>query len=455
MLAAPSAISRERRAERDAGGDRGQRVGQVVRLGEGEVEGLAPGRGRDQRLGDARRRPALSTRLDVAAGAEAQQARRAGQVRLELAGLGRDDRGARRRQRRQQLGLRRGDRLDRAEQLDVDRADVGDHGRRRARRSPPARRSGRRRASPSPAPATRSRGRFEDGQRQPDLGVEVLAVGVDAARQQRPGDVLDRGLADRAGDPDHPRAERPPPGSGQRLQRRQRVLDREHPSRPPQRPADRARRADDRAPGAGLERRRRRTRRRRRCSPRRPKKRSPSPAAAGVDRRPRRRRRRPALASDLGPDRGGDLLRARGFTPALPSLRSSSRATSRSSKGILRPSSNSWPCSWPLPAITTVSPGSARARASAIAARRSGSTSTPLAALGPGEDFGDDRLRVLGARVVGGDDRQVGALGPGPAHLRPLVAVAVAAGAEDRDQPPAVSRRAARSTFSSESGVCA
>ena len=44
---------------------------------------------------------------------------------------------------------------------------------------------------------------------------------------------------------------------------------------------------------------------------------------------------------------------------------------------------------------------------------------------------------------------------PARAHLRPLVAVAVAAGAEDRDQPPSVSRRAARSTFSSESGVWA
>ena len=83
-----------------------------------------------------------------------------------------------------------------------------------------------------------------------------------------------------------------------------------------------------------------------------------------------------AAADDLGPDRGGDPLRVEGPHPA--SLRSSSRATSRSSKGILRPPSNSWPCSWPLPAITTVSPGPAAASASAIAARRSGSTSTPL-----------------------------------------------------------------------------
>ena len=42
------------------------------------------------------------------------------------------------------------------------------------------------------------------------------------------------------------------------------------------------------------------------------------------------------------------------------------------------------------------------------------------------------------------------------AHQRTLLAVTVPAAAEDRDQPcPAVSLRAARSTFSSESGVCA
>ena len=49
--------------------------------------------------------------------------------------------------------------------------------------------------------------------------------------------------------------------------------------------------------------------------------------------------------------------------------RSSSRATSRSSNGIFRPSSNSWPCSWPLPAMTTVSPSGRWPSASAIAAR--------------------------------------------------------------------------------------
>ena len=41
----------------------------------------------------------------------------------------------------------------------------------------------------------------------------------------------------------------------------------------------------------------------------------------------------------------------------------STTGSSRSSNSILRPPSNSWPCSWPLPAITTVSPGRAAARA--------------------------------------------------------------------------------------------
>ena len=74
-----------------------------------------------------------------------------------------------------------------------------------------------------------SSGASSTRQRQPDLGVEVLAVGVDPAGQQRPGDVLDRGLADRAGDADDAGAERAPPGAGERLQRGQRIGDGEDP----------------------------------------------------------------------------------------------------------------------------------------------------------------------------------------------------------------------------------
>ena len=199
-------------------------------------------------------------------------------------------------------------------------------------------------------------GAAEDRQRQPDLGVEVLRAGVDAAGQQRAGDVLDRGLADRAGDPDHPRAERPPPLPGQRLQRGQRVGGGEAPSRPsspggaiggstttPQAPAASAAAANS-PPSAR--------------SPAQAEEEVPGAGLARVDRRPLRARRRPPRrrSRPRSPRRSAAADRARSRPP---SLRSSSRATSRSSKGILRPPSNSWPCSWPLPAITTVSPGPA------------------------------------------------------------------------------------------------
>ena len=52
-----------------------------------------------------------------------------------------------------------------------------------------------------------------------------------------------------------------------------------------------------------------------------------------------------------------------------------------------------------------------------------------------GEDFGADRGGVLGARIVVGDDRLVGQLAGDGAHLRTLALVAVAAAAEDHDEP--------------------
>ena len=64
-----------------------------------------------------------------------------------------------------------------------------------------------------------------------------------------------------------------------------------------------------------------------------------------------------------------------------------------------------------------------------------------LAALGrrhrvdAGEHRCADRRRVLGARVVVGDDQQVGAACGDLAHVRPLAAVAVAAAAQHDDQP--------------------
>ena len=96
----------------------------------------------------------------------------------------------------------------------------------------------------------------------------------------------------------------------------------------------------------------------------------------------------------------------------------------------------------------------APAIAASIAERRSGSTSTsvPVAL----DDRLDDRERVLRARVVARDDHPVCQLARDLTHQRALLAVAVAAGAEDdRRAGPSPSGRAAPSTVSSASGVCA
>ena len=120
---------------------------------------------------------------------------------------------------------------------------------------------------------------------------------------------------------------------------------------------------------------------------------------------------------------------------------SASFAASRSSNGTVR-SANSWPCSAPLPAMRTTSPGCASSTARPIAAARSSSTSTSPSA--PRHDLGDDRLGILAARVVGGDDRDVGELGGELAHQRPLAAVAVAAGTDDDDDAVPVRELARR-----------
>ena len=271
-----------------------------------------------------------STRLDVAAGAEAQQPRRP----LAGAAPARPPRPGRPRCRPagsavEHLGLGRGDRLDRAEQLDVDRADVGDHRRRRARRSPPARRSGRRpRIAISSTSVSVSSGASSTVSGSPISVLRFSRLAWTAAGQQRPGDVLDRGLADRAGDPDHPRAERAAGARGQRLQRRQRIGDGEDPRLPPLRQS--CARDPDRCSRAH-------------CGP------TTTPQAPGLDRRrgelaavavraaqaeeevagagSRRSRSSPARggpaapsASDLGAERGGDLPPASSVHAGLPSL---------------------------------------------------------------------------------------------------------------------------------------
>src|SRR3954470_11127091 len=54
----------------------------------------------------------------------------------------------------------------------------------------------------------------------------------------------------------------------------------------------------------------------------------------------------------------------------------------------------------------------------------------------PGDDLRDDRLRILGARVVAGDDHLVGEPRRDLAHQRALAAITVAAGAEGDDDAP-------------------
>ena len=190
--------------------------------------------------------------------------------------------------------------------------------------------------------------------------------------------------------------------------------------------------------------------------------------AARVDRRPRGPSGEAGLRCTPATGRAGEPLEvpAPHAAPA-PTGRScraasASRATATSSNGILRPPVNSCPCSCPLPATTSTSRGAALATAWAIASRRSASATTPVRVPAAARhDLGDDRVGVLGAGVVRGDEDEVGEPRPDLAHQRPLAAVAVAPGAEHADQPRraagprSISSRAAPSTFSSESGVCA
>ena len=195
--------------------------------------------------------------------------------------------------------------------------------------------------------------RLEHGQRQPDLGVEVLAARVRARAggEQRGEDVLRRGLAGGAGDAGHADAELVPPRVGEPPERRQRVV------------GDDGRRGGARGLAGGLPRGRHGRR-----TVLRPHEHAPRPglerlrgeraavrARAAqpheqVARLERARVDHGALgagalgiargelgAGSLGDPPGGQVDHAR--TP--PRARSASRATVTSSNGSLRPPSNS------------------------------------------------------------------------------------------------------------------
>ena len=73
-----------------------------------------------------------------------------------------------------------------------------------------------------------------------------------------------------------------------------------------------------------------------------------------------------------------------------------------------------------------------------------------------GENCGADFVRRFAARIIVGDDHHIGETRRNLAHDRPFAGVAVAAAAEDHDEPPLWRAAAdAARTFSSASGLCA
>ena len=120
---------------------------------------------------------------------------------------------------------------------------------------------------------------------------------------------------------------------------------------------------------------------------------------------------------------------------------SAASASARSSHGR-GPSGPRIDCSWPFPASRTMSPGRARSMAASMASRRSAMTRRSWSrrfpvGLGAARDLVEDRLTVLAARVLVGDDHDPGSLAGDPAHQRALGRVALPGRAEDGDQSPA------------------
>ena len=355
--------------------------------------------------------------------------------------------------------------------LEVRRADVGDDADVRARRSPPGTRSRRARASPSPAPRTPRRrlaDRIVSGRPTSVLRLPgVRSTGAQRAQRRR-AQLLGGGLAVRPGDADDPAAE---------LARARRAPGRPAPARgsstamtaTPSQPARHPARARD--------------------HDRRPRR-----AAAACARRSRSRRRaRPAARRTAGPARDRAAVVA---APAKRRARASPAACTvppiaRAAKSSGRRAGVAVGSSSPLPscggrqrrrrllAIVEVKLGRAEdlvvlvalagdqhdvARRAAAAARRGSrragrprrgsraSAARQLAAsqLGRARAGAPRRgscrrsPRILGARVVAGDDRQVGVARRDLAHHRALVAIAIAAAAEHaRSAARAVSGRTA------------
>ena len=139
------------------------------------------------------------------------------------------DRRSARAQAGHELRLGRGDRLDRPHELEMDGRDggdeadvgLGDRGELGDLTRSAHAHLEHERLGPG--------GRLEHRHGQPDLGVEVLAVRdrAQALGEHRGQDVLRRGLAHRAGDPDHGAAQGAPPPGGEALQGGQGILRRD------------------------------------------------------------------------------------------------------------------------------------------------------------------------------------------------------------------------------------
>ena len=340
--------------------------------------------------------------------------RGARQVRLQLAGLDRDDRGAVGRQRSEHLRLRRRDRLDRAEQLDVDRADVGDHRHVGL---------GDRRQLGDLARAPHRH--LQHQQARSSAGASSIVSGspISVLRFSR--------LACTR------------PGSSARAMSLTEVLPTE-PVTPTTRAPSSRRQARASACSAASGSSTAKTHPSRSCSVRYPARGDPNaaptttPQAPGVDRRrgelgrrrasrragrrrgrrarprpesidgPRRRTGR-APGQDLGPDRRRDLLR--GEVHPGPRGRACTPAACAAPRGRPR-GRRRGPCARPRtpgparapcrrsPPCRRAAPARAPARSPRAGRARPRPSAPPSA---PADDFGDDRLGVLGAGVVGGD----------------------------------------------------
>ena len=186
----------ERQPERLVGEQRGERVVGVVARADAELERHPAA----EHLGGESR--AVVERLpgdDLGVAGEAADGQARGDERVEL-GRGRDDGGGAGRQRLEQLRLRAGHALERADQLEVRRRDRRDHADVRPRDV--AERRDLAEAAHGQLQHADLGVRLESGERERDaeLGVEAR-LGRDGARvraAERGQDVLGRGLADGA-----------------------------------------------------------------------------------------------------------------------------------------------------------------------------------------------------------------------------------------------------------------